>query len=184
MKSYAQVMGVSRTEEYIGTGDAAIENMVQKMKNIINISSKNPYVREWVKNIVARVDVNNKKGEASAIFNFVRDNIRYTKDPYGYEYIHTPSATLEDIRLFHDSKGERPNGDCDDMTLLGLSLLKSIGFETAIKVVSFYESGQYGHVYGLVKIQQNWVPFDAVRTNSYLGWESSGHTRVMETIVQ
>lgn len=183
MKSYAQVMGIPRTEEYIGTGDQAIENTVAKMKSIINDSSKNPYIREWAKNVVGRVTVNDKKGEASAIFNFVRDNVRYTKDPYGYEYIQTPPAILEDIRLFGEGKGERPAGDCDDMTVLSLSLLKSIGFQVAIKVVSFRQDGQYGHVYGLVQIGHLWIPFDCVRTNSYLGWESSGHTRVMETQV-
>lgn len=183
MKSLAQVSALPRKEEYIGSGDTAIVNTVRKMKDIINVSSRNPYIREWAGNIVSRVEVNDKKGEANAIFNFVRDNVRYTKDPYGFEYLQTPPTLLEDIRLRMQGKGERPNGDCDDMTLLSLSLLKSIGFNVAIKVVSFLESGQFSHVYGLVQIKGQWVPFDCVRPDSHMGQEARGLTRAMETIV-
>jgi hypothetical protein len=183
MKSYAQMAAVPKTEEYIGTGDTAIFRTVDKMKSIIIQSSKNPYVREWAKNIVARVEVNNKKGEAANIFGFVRDNVRYTRDPLGFEYLQTPPVLLEDIRLYQAGKGDRPVGDCDDMTLLSLSLLKSIGFSVAIKVVSFSSNKSFSHVYGMVKIGYDWVPFDCVRPEKDIGWESSGHTRVMETIV-
>lgn len=183
MKSYAEMSAVPRTEENIGTGDQAIYNTVEKMKKIITESSKNTYVREWAKKIVSRVEVNNKKAEAQAIFNFVRDNIRYTKDPLGFEYLQTPPVLLEDIRLYQEGRGDRPVGDCDDDTLLSLSLLKSIGFQVAIKVVSFAPDKRYGHVYGLVKIGYEWVPFDCVRPDQEMGWESKGHTRVLETII-
>lgn len=178
MKSFAQVMGIPRTEEYIGTGDQAIYNTVTKMKSIISQSSKNPYVREWAGNIISRVEVNDKQGEASAIFDFVRDQVRYTKDPYGFEYIQTPIVLLESIQ-----QGDKPSGDCDDMTCLSLSLLKSVGFLVAIKVVSFKPNKKFGHVYGLVQIGTDWVPFDCVRPDQDMGWESQGHTRVMETII-
>ena len=178
MKSYAQVMGIPRTEEYIGTGDGAIYKTVDKMKDIIIQSSKNPYIREWAANIVGRVEVNNKQAEASAIFHFVRDRVRYTKDPLGFEYIQTPVVLLQGIQ-----QGDKPAGDCDDMTVLSLSLLKSIGFNVAIKIVSFKENEKFGHVYGLVQIGYEWVPFDCVRPDQEMGWESNGHTRVMETIV-
>ena len=183
MKSYAQVAAIPKSEEYIGTGDTAIFRTVDKMKNIINTSARNPYIREWAKNIVSRVGVNDKKAEVNAIFNFVRDNVRYTKDPLGFEYLQTPPTLLEDIRMHMDGKGDRPIGDCDDMTLLSLSLLKSIGFRVAIKVVSFLPNKQFGHVYGLVQLNGQWMPIDCVRPDSYLGWESKGHTRVMNTIV-
>lgn len=183
MKSYAQMAAVPRTEEYVGIGDTAIFNTVKKMKSIIIDSSKNTYVREWAKNIVARVEVGNKQKEAEAVFYFVRDNVRYTRDPYGFEYLQTPVVLLEDIRLYQAGKGERPSGDCDDMCTLSLSLLKSIGFRVAIRVVSFFENKKFGHVYGLVQIGYKWIPIDCIRPNQEFGWESSGHTRVMETII-
>lgn len=183
MRSYAQVMGIPRTEEYIGTGDQAIYNTVTKMKSIIVASSKNPLIREWAGQVISRVEVNDKLGEAKAIFNFVRDNVRYTRDPLGFEYIQTPPVLLESIGQSIKGQGERPSGDCDDMTVLSLSLLKSIGFNVAIKVVSFRDTKKFSHVYGMVQVGHNWVPVDCVRPDADLGWESKGHTRVMETII-
>lgn len=183
MKSYAEVSAIPKQEEYIGTGDTAIYNTIAKMKEIIQVSSRNPYIREWAKKIVANVQVNDKQNEARSIFNFVRDYVRYTKDPLGFEYLQTPPTLLEDIRLYLDGKGDRPVGDCDDMTMLSLSLLKSIGFAVAIKVVSFHDHKRFSHVYGLVQIGYDWVPFDCVRPDSHMGWEARGLTRAMETKV-
>lgn len=183
MRSYAQVMGIPRTEEYIGSGDTAIYNTVAKMKDIIHQSARNPYVREWAGRILSGIEVNNKYQEAEVIYNFVRDRVRYTKDPLGYEYIQTPIVLLESIGQYVSRKGERPIADCDDMTVLSLSLLKSVGFHVAIKVVSFTPNKKFGHVYGLVQIGHDWVPIDCVRPDASMGWESQGHTRVMETIV-
>jgi Transglutaminase-like superfamily len=183
MKSYAQMAAVPQSEEYIGTGDTAIYRTVDRMKNIINTSARNSYVREWAKKIVARVEVNKKKAEAEAIYNFVRDSVRYTKDPYGFEYLTTPPVLLEDIRLYQEGRGDRPVGDCDDMTVLSLSLLKAIGFQVAIKVVSFTPNKKFGHVYGLIRVGYDWMPIDCVRPDQNMGWESKGHTRVMETII-
>lgn len=183
MRSLYQIGQVPYSEEFIGYGDAAIYNTVAKMKHIIQVSSKNPYVREWAKRIVSGVAVNNKRGEAESIFEFVRDNVRYTKDPQGWEYIQTPPLILEDIRLYMKGEGNRPIGDCDDMTVLSLSLLKSIGFPVALKVVSFRSDGKFGHVYGLVKIGEEWIPFDTVRPDRYMGWEAPGITKVMEVVI-
>jgi hypothetical protein len=171
------------SEEYIGVGDAAIYNTVGKMRQIINESARNPYIRQWAQKILSGVMVNDREGEARAIFNFVRDHVRYTKDPRGFEYIQTPPVLLEDIRNYLDGKGDRPIGDCDDMTVLSLSLLKSVGFPVALKVVSFRSDRRFGHVYGLVNINGRWIPFDTVRPDQYMGWESGGHTRVLEVEV-
>ena len=156
MKSYAQMMGVPKSESYIGTGDQAIYNTVSKMKEIINTSSRNAYVREWAKKILSRIKVNDKRAEAGAVYEFVRDYVRYTKDPLGYEYITTPPTLLEDIRLYQEGQGDRPVGDCDDMTTLSLSLYKAIGFPVAIKVVSFTPNKKFGHVYGMVRVGTEW----------------------------
>ena len=183
MRSYAQVMGIPRTEEYIGSGDTAIYNTVTKMKSIIVQSSKNPLIREWAGHVISRVEVNDKRNEARAVFNFVRDNVRYTRDPLGFEYIQTPPVLLESIGQYLKGQGDRPSGDCDDMTVLSLSLLKSVGFPVAIKVVSFKDNKKFSHVYGLVQVNSEWISVDCVRPDQELGWESRGHTRVMETII-
>lgn len=171
--------------EYIGFGDAAIYSTVGRMKSIINESASNPEIREWARKILANVAVNDKMGEARAIHDFVRDHVRYTRDPHGFEYIQTPPVLLSGIREYLEGRSARPIGDCDDMTVLSLSLLKSVGFPVVIKVVGFHSdiSGRFSHVYGLVNVNGRWIPVDCVRPDKGLGWESSDHRRVLEVLV-
>ena len=184
MNYYDSYLDAPVSHETIGTGEAAIFRTVDRMRNIIHSSSGNPYIRDWAKRALGQTMVNDKWGEASAIHNFVRDNIRYTKDPKGIEFIVTPPVLLAGIGKYLSGESYyRPIGDCDDMTVLSLSLMKSIGFETAIVVASFNEKGQFSHVYGYVKVDDEWVPTDSVRPDSYLGWEAPRITRKVETMV-
>lgn len=169
-------------ERSIGRDLEAIQNTVMEMRRIIDISSKNPYVREWARTILQDVLVNQKMNEAHAIHNFVRDNVRYTRDPYGWEYIQTPPILLAGIADWMQKKTPRPIGDCDDMTTLSLSLMKAVGFPVIIKTVG-YQPNTYSHVYGLVMINNQWYPTDTVRPDRYLGWESSGIQKAMEVEV-
>lgn len=169
------------SEEFIGHGDQAIYTTVNRMRGIINSSAANPYVRRWAQKALESVMVQDKWGEAQALHDFVRDNIRYTNDPRGIEFVQTPPILLEGIRYYLDGRqSDRPIGDCDDMTTLALSLMKSVGFDTAIKVVSFDPEGRYSHVYGLVRVNGDWYATDTVRPDRHLGWEASGITRAME----
>lgn len=102
----------TKQEAEIGHGDHAISTTVQHMAQIINLSSKNPLVREWARTILAGVMVNAKHDEAQAIHNFVRDHIRYTRDPYGWEYIQTPPVLLGGIEEYLKRRAARPIGDC------------------------------------------------------------------------
>lgn len=167
-------------EEFdIGRGDAAIEETVQKMAKIIDVSAKNPLVREWDRSILDGVFVNQRLDEVKAIHNFVRDHVRYTRDPSGWEYVQTPPILLASIREFLEKKAARPIGDCDDMTVLSLSLMKAVGFPVMIKTVGY--NGRFSHVYGMVYVNGRWIPTDTVRPDRWLGWEAPNVTRIMET---
>ncbi len=110
-RAIGEAMSSQQAHE-IGSGDRAIQRTIQKMAEIINASSHNPLVREWARTILSNVVVNRKYDEAEAIHNFVRDNVRYTRDPYGWEYIQTPPILLQGIRDYQQGKAARPIGDC------------------------------------------------------------------------
>jgi transglutaminase-like putative cysteine protease len=166
------------TEREIGQGDDAIKLTVAEMQRIIDVSSKNPYVREWARYILDGVAVNDKYNEAVSMHNFVRDNIRYTRDPHGWEYVQTPPLLLAAIKEYLAGRAPRPIGDCDDMTTLVLSLMRSVGFPVMIKVVGY---GQYfSHVYGLVNIKNKWYVTDTVRPDRSFNWEAGNVTRILE----
>lgn len=180
--SESLLMNLPVEEQDIGLDTGAIRNTIMEMKRIIDVSSKNPFIREWARAILQDVQVNRKMDEASAIHNFVRDNVRYTRDPSGWEYIQTPPVLLAGIAEWMKRKAPRPIGDCDDMTTLSLSLLKSVGFPVVIKTVG-YQPNMFSHVYGLVFINGRWYPCDTVRPDKYIGWESGNIQNVMEVEV-
>lgn len=146
-----------------------------RMRDIIKKSAVNEYVRKWAEHITQDIIDRDEHGEIEAIFKFLQSKTRYVHDPRGHEYTQTPPYILKQIEV-----GTKPGLDCDDYTTLGLSLARSIGYATKIRIVSFRKNGAYSHVFGLVQIRGKWTPFDAVRKDETLGWQAPGITRVLD----
>lgn len=80
--------------------------------------------------------------EAIAIGTFVRDHVRYMKDPLRSELLQDPVLMIEKI------KEGTCRGDCDDMSLLTACLLISIGIQPYLKTVRYNATkGPYNHIY-------------------------------------
>lgn len=158
--------------EPLGSGDLAIYNTVGKMKQIIEASAFNPYVRKSAEQIIVGIDPGDKVGEVEAIYEWMKHHIRYTRDPMGMEYLQTPPHLLEII-----GRNGMAFGDCDDMTMFVASLLKSIGFNVGVKVASYKPDGAYSHIYALVFLQGKWVALDGVKREFVVGYEVPNWTR-------
>lgn len=167
--------------QFLGFGEIAITNTVDKIHHIIKASMYNPYIRKWAEKIIGEIPPGpqHQMEEVRAIGDFVKYNVRYTKDPRGLEYIQTPPVLLQMIE-----RGETPMGDCDDMTTLSLSLLKSIGYPVATKIASYRPDKKYSHIYGLVFVNNQWLPIDCVKRDMPIGWEAPGSTRFSEKEVR
>jgi transglutaminase-like putative cysteine protease len=61
-----------------------------------------------------------------ALFEYVRDHIRYIKDPVGVESVSDPYYTLA-----------RMVGDCDDQAVLLAALYESVGFPTRFVIAGY-----------------------------------------------
>lgn len=172
----------------LGTGSKVSEKTVKEMIKLIYNSSQNQYVRSWAEKIIANVPPRDEMGEIEAIYYFVRDNCRYTKDMLGAEYFMTPHYLLQKL-----DKGEVPMGDCDDLCLLSLSLLRSIGFFTKIRITSYTPGSDFSHVYGLVCLggngdgisgrQAEWIPVDCIRRQEPFMWEAPNPIKVRDFLV-
>ena len=160
------------TQEAIGQSDTAIYRTVMRMAELIKTYAVHPYVRWWAEQIVGEVEAYQTRYEIGAVYNFIQENVRYTKDAVNWEWIKTPELVLHEIQ----TKGAS-FGDCDDMTVLGLTLLRSIGFPVAIKIVSYHPDREFTHVYGLVFVDGKWEAFDAIKKEFYVGYEHPGVTR-------
>ena len=154
-----------------GYGVQAIYNTLDAMKEIINKSIRNWKVRDFATWVVRNVAPHDKAEEARAVFDFVQQKVRYCYDPSGLEMLTTPDVLIDKIRL-----GNIPTEDCDGFTILSLSLLKSLGFPVALRAAGYKPDKKFSHVYGLVRIKNKWVPFDAIREEFSLGMEAPNPT--------
>ena len=65
----------------IPSGDLGTDATVQEMEKLIREGVKEPLVRELALGLVRGIAPKDYMGEISRIFQWVQQNIRYTKDP-------------------------------------------------------------------------------------------------------
>lgn len=101
-------------------------------------------------------------GEVKALYDYVREHVRYTRDTYRLELLQRPDRTLE-LRI----------GDCDDLTILLASLYMSIGYAVNLRIIGL-GGNTYQHIYLIVGLPPEnpteWIPVDPSREEGP-GWE-------------
>ena len=102
--------------------------------------------------IVARVPGKAYALEARAVQDWVRDNIRYTRDVNNVETIATPEKTME-----------FGQGDCDDQAVLVAALLESIGHPTRFRAIAC-GSRRFNHVLTETKIGTRWLTLETTES--------------------
>jgi transglutaminase-like putative cysteine protease len=109
-------------------------------------------------------------GEIRALFQFVRDQVRYTRDVAGVETLQSPRYTLKALV-----------GDCDDKSVLLAALLRSVGHpaELGFRAIAVAPGGPYQHVYVVAGLGGRRIPLDPTNQNGGLGWEFPGQTAAL-----
>jgi Transglutaminase-like superfamily len=161
-----------RAQSYpLSGGDAGVEQTIAAMRRLIDEGKKDPLVHEAAANILrnARIRAFDWMGEVQSIGEWVGRNIRFTRDVYGKETLH---SAREIIRL--------GIGDCDDFTILICSLLGTIGVKTQIKTISSprLDPSQFTHVYPEAEVEGRWIPVDFARRDPHFGQGPENVSRV------
>lgn len=125
--------------ESIKTPDQTVRRCANEIFRIKNVPA-----RKWLR-------------EIGALHEFVRDQIRYVKDPVGVELVQTPEATLT-MRY----------GDCDDKSTLLAALLIATGHPCRFVAVGFDGNG-FSHVLVEAKSGDKWIPAETIIPRP-LGW--------------
>lgn len=129
---------------------------------LIREGAKDFLVRQCAIEIYRRAGVRPKDrmGEVQALFDWVRRNIRYTRDIFRVETLHSARRML-DLKA----------GDCDDMTILLGSMLVATGHPVRLALVGFRPDRPhvYSHIYPEVNVRNRWIPIDAT-VNRPIGW--------------
>ena len=109
--------------------------------------------------------------EVEQVWQWVKNNIRYTKDVAGVETLQTPERTLQ-----------LQAGDCDDQASLLGALLESIGHPTRFIALAF-RPGHYSHVLLETRVGYRnktiWVPLETTEDKPFGWYPSRPHTRLV-----
>jgi transglutaminase-like putative cysteine protease len=148
-------------------GNPGIMVSASELVKIIKQFRKDPQIRFTAENIVKDCPNKDYTCEGKKIFEWVKKNVRFTRDPYRVEMLRSPLLTLE-----------HKQGDCDDHTILTSSLLQSIGHPTRIVLVATRKlmPKNFNHVFSEVEINGKWIPLDTTVKESYFGWLPTGYT--------
>ena len=146
----------------IPQGYQGTRKTIQHVQALIRQGVKDFYVRQKAIDILFDRGVRAKDylGEIKALFEWVQRNVRYTKDPFRLEVLHSAKRILE-LRA----------GDCDDMTILLGAMLESVGHPTRLVIVgpTPLRPDLFSHIYLEVYHRGRWIPLDATMPFP-MGW--------------
>lgn len=151
-------------------GVAGIYNSARLMRDYVRTSKSDPVILSAASSIIFLTPERDQWSEVEALFNFVRDTIRYQRDVAGIETLTIPRVTLV-----------REVGDCDDQVTLLCSLLESVGYPTRF-VIAGYSGAEFEHVYCQVFANGEWVNCDPTEFRGAL--YSLGYAPPAPTIIE
>ena len=147
------------------SGDAGVEQTINEMRGLVDEALRDPQIHRLARDIVQSVPAFDDLAEANALYEWVRRNIRFTKDPVNKETLYPPAELLK-IRA----------GDCDDISMLLATLLMSVGYEARLMTVAA-SGDEFSHVYVEANINGQWIPLDPARYDSQFGVAPPAFTR-------
>lgn len=152
--------------QYHAKDNIPIRERVAIIQDLIHESVKQPEMRKLALRITQVCPARDGVCESRAIYEWVRQNIRYTGDIAPHK--HGRAGQYEPIDLFQraDRTVEFAGGDCDDHTILVSTLAILNGIQARARVTSRTSKNEedYTHIYPMLGIPKmrpaEWVAAD------------------------
>src|SRR5271165_713849 len=153
------------------SGEGGTTQTIQVMRQLIDQAMSDANFVRFVVDLVRSVPAYDEMAEAQAVYNWVRSNIRYTKDPVTKEKLYPPQELLK-IRA----------GDCDDISMLLGAMMIALGYPARLVTVAANptDPNEFSHVYAEAEIPPGsgqWVALDAARPGARFGVEPPSYFR-------
>ena len=154
--------------EGLPPGRAGTIATLKRMRDFVRASLRAPdqSVRNTALGIFANENIPARSymKEIEALQRFVRDKVRYVKDPVGLELVQIPQRTLE-----------AGQGDCDDKATLLAALLMATGKPARFVALGF-KGMPFSHVLVEVRAGTKWIPLETILAGKPVGWFPPGVT--------
>lgn len=148
-----------------------LNDRIKHLQARVNEEKRNPEVYAFARRATSKkcgnrwcIPEKDNLGEAKAIFQAIRGNVRYTSDIRGVDTYQNPTRTLG-----------MNAGDCDDYTTLACAALESVGIPCRFKVIRTKGANDWNHIYAQAGFPRQkpkkWVSIDA-SVNKPFGWEA------------
>ena len=109
--------------------------------------------------------------EVDAVWNWVRENIRFVRDIHGVETLQSFRRTIE-LGI----------GDCDDQSVAISSILEAGGHPTRFVAMGF-RPGQFSHVFTETRLGDRWISLETTVPGAHIGWYPRGvESRMIQKI--
>lgn len=130
-------------------GSAGTMQTVRAMRAMIDDGKRDPAVIQAATAVIYTTPEKLEAAECQAIFDYVRDHVRYVRDVAGIETLAAPRITLQ-----------RLAGDCDDQTALLGAMLEAVGYPTRLVVAAYQAPQAWEHVFLQVFASGDWIDCD------------------------
>jgi transglutaminase-like putative cysteine protease len=154
--------------------DMPIEERVASIQELVYRSVQDPQMRKLALQITSGCEARDGECEARAIYDYVKQNVRYTGDVAPISH---PDGSVEGIDLYQSARRtvQFSGGDCDDMSILIATLLALNGITPRLRVMKESGNDDWSHVYPTGGLPKNsptrWIALDATLPDGEFGTE-------------
>lgn len=154
---------------------------IQKMYQLVDKDWMHPLIEEVTMDALQGCRGERVKDKAGAIHWWIKRNVKYVEDgelvwPWliqDWEESREVEVLISPVRLL---SMERPRGDCDDMSMLAMAMLRRCGVASSFVTIKGnpYARDEWSHVFVEVVTETDQRIAMDCSHGKYLGWETNG----------
>lgn len=147
--------------------DIPIDQRVKLIQDRVYHSiTKDPWTREMAAKIIHKCKSRDNMCQAQAIYDAVRQHVRYIGDVTPIKFPDKEGGEVEPIDYFQSARRtwEMGAGDCDDQVTLIASLASAVGIPARLRVTAPDKRSDWAHIYPIlgfpVEGPRKWMALD------------------------